>query len=101
MIARLLGMAACTVCLALPLRAEPGQCAPRDVVVARLEEVYGETRRTVGRAEGRAMVELFASDATGTWTMTVTQPGGLTCLIASGRDYEALAAAGRAPGRDA
>jgi len=101
MIARVPGLAACMLCLALPLRAELGPCAPREVVVDRLQEVYGETRRSVGRAEGRATVEIFASIATGSWTMTATRPGGLTCLIASGRDYGALAGKAAAPGRDA
>lgn len=100
MIARGPGITACLLCLALPLAAEPGPCAPREVVVARLQEVYGETRRSVERTAGRATLELFASDATGSWTMTATRPGGLTCLIASGRDYEALAREARAPGRD-
>jgi hypothetical protein len=31
---------------------------------------------------------VFASEASGTWTITVTLPDGRTCLIASGRDWE-------------
>ncbi len=37
-----------------------------------------------------AVMEVFASSATGTWTITVTSPSGVTCLIASGQSFEAL-----------
>ena len=65
-------------------------CAPRDRVLEQLGSVYGETRRGAGLAGAQAMVELFASDATGTWTVTVTLPDGNTCLVASGTDWQAM-----------
>ena len=40
-----------------------------------------------------AVMEVFASDDTGTWTITVTLPNGLTCLIAAGESFEVLAEA--------
>lgn len=66
-------------------------CAPRDAVMERLAIGYGETRQSVGLGSNNAVVEVFASDETGTWTITVTQPGGLTCLVASGQSFEILA----------
>lgn len=66
-------------------------CAPRDSVVARLAEGYGESRKSIGIGANNQVVEVFASDASGTWTITVTSPAGLTCLVASGQAYEALA----------
>lgn len=65
-------------------------CAPREVVVARLAETYGESRRSVGLGPN-VMVEVFASDETGTWTITVTSPDGVTCLVASGTAFETMA----------
>ena len=65
-------------------------CAPRERVLDRLGTTYGETRRGAGLAGSQAMVELFASDATGTWTMTVTLPDGRMCLVASGTDWQPL-----------
>ena len=67
-----------------------GSCAPRDRVLDRLVQTYGETRRGAGLAGAQAMVELFASDSTGTWTVTVTLPDGRTCLVASGTDWQAV-----------
>ncbi|SNY48405.1 hypothetical protein SAMN06297129_1437 [Pseudooceanicola antarcticus] len=65
-------------------------CAPREVVVNRLAEGYGETRRSIGIGSNNAMVEVFASDDSGTWTITMTSPQGITCLIASGQAFESL-----------
>ncbi|KIC46538.1 hypothetical protein RA28_01760 [Ruegeria sp. ANG-S4] len=66
-------------------------CAPRKAVVERLSETYGETRRGIGIARQGAVMEVYASDRTGSWTITVTLPDGMTCLIASGRSFEVLA----------
>ena len=78
--------------LSLPsLAAATGACAPRAVVLERLATAYGETRQSIGLGPNNQMVEVFASDATGTWTITVTQASGVTCLVASGQAYETLA----------
>ncbi|MEX0305826.1 MAG: hypothetical protein AB3N12_00435 [Ruegeria sp.] len=75
------------------LYAQPRQCAPRDNVIKRLVENYGETRRGIGIARQGAIMELYASDNTGSWTITVTLPDGITCLVASGQAFETLAEA--------
>lgn len=76
-------------------------CAPRDTVVTRLAERYGESRQSVGLAANNQVVEVFAAPDTGTWTITVTLPGGLTCLVASGQAFEAMADPLPAAGDDA
>ena len=70
-----------------------GNCAPRETVVQRLAEGYGETRQSVGLGANNAVVEVSASAESGTWTITVTLPSGLTCLIASGQAFETMAEA--------
>ena len=65
-------------------------CAPREAVVARLAESYGETRQSIGLGANNALMELFASAQTGTWTITVTMANGITCLIAAGQAFETL-----------
>ncbi|MCV2894090.1 hypothetical protein [Lentibacter sp. XHP0401] len=76
------------------LLAQSGQnCAPRDTVLERLAQRYGETRQSVGLGANNAMVEVFASHESGTWTITVTTAAGLTCLVASGQAFETLAEA--------
>ncbi|XDA97782.1 hypothetical protein AB1M95_16960 [Sulfitobacter sp. LCG007] len=75
------------------LAAQSRNCAPREAVVDRLATGYGESRQSMGLGSNNAVVEVFASDETGTWTITVTTPNGLTCLVASGQSYETLAEA--------
>ncbi|MGV6805169.1 MAG: hypothetical protein ACWA49_13285 [Ruegeria sp.] len=75
------------------VQAQSPNCAPRPDVLQRLAETYGETRRGIGVARQGSVMEVFASDDTGTWTITVTLPDGLTCLVAAGEAYEALAEA--------
>ncbi len=65
-------------------------CADRAEVLERLAESYGETRRGVGLGANNAVMELFASSDTGSWTITMTRPDGKTCLIASGEAFETV-----------
>lgn len=76
-------------------------CAPREAVVARLAERYGESRQSIGLGANNAVMEVFASGETGTWTITVTTANGVTCLVASGQAFEAIAEALPAKGNDA
>lgn len=76
-------------------------CAPRDTVIERLASSYGETRQSIGLGSQGSVVETFASDETGSWTITVTMPNGMTCLVASGQSFEELAEALPPAGNDA
>ncbi|SNR46755.1 hypothetical protein [Puniceibacterium sediminis] len=84
-----------------PALAQGNNCAPREKVVDRLASKYGETRQSIGLGTDNAVVEVFASDDTGTWTITVTRTDGMTCLVASGQAFEALAEALPTQGNDA
>lgn len=81
---------------AIPLLASPANaqsarnCADHAMVVERLASGYGEARQSIGMSSDNAVIEVFASSETGTWTITVTQAGGPTCLVASGAGYQAL-----------
>jgi hypothetical protein len=63
---------------ASPALAQGRNCAPREVVVERLASKYGESRQAIG---------------IGQQGITVTMPTGMTCLMASGQSFEALAEA--------
>ncbi len=91
--------AAVAVCLASPSAAS--NCAPREMVVEKLASKYGESRQSMGLGANNAVVEVFASEETGTWTITVTSVHGMTCLVASGQAYEALADVLPTEGNDA
>lgn len=66
-------------------------CADRARVIERLASSYGETRQSIGLGANNAVIEVFASAESGTWTITVTTPQGQTCLVASGQAFENVA----------
>jgi hypothetical protein len=98
---RRIGFAMVLGAMAAPAQAQGVNCAPRDTVVTRLAEKYGETRQSIGLGANNAVIEVFAAQATGTWTITVTSASGVTCLIASGQAFETMAEALPKPGDDA
>ena len=78
---------------ATQVSAQGQNCGPREMVIEQLADTFGESRQSMGLGGQGHVVETFASTETGTWTITVTLPNGLTCLVASGQAYEALAEA--------
>ncbi len=78
--ALVLGMAAA----APPVAQAQMACGTRDSVVAKLGDKYGEVRRGGGLAGPTAIFEIWASEATGSWTILKTTPNGLTCIVAVG-----------------
>ncbi|MEM8581408.1 MAG: hypothetical protein AAGA38_14460 [Pseudomonadota bacterium] len=76
-------------------------CADRDKVIDRLNNTYGETVRSMGLGANNGMMEVYASEETGSWSITMTMPDGKTCLIASGQAFEgAINAPKVVPGDD-
>ena len=71
--------------------AQSSNCADHALVVERLATGYGESRQSIGIGSDNTVVEVFAALDTGTWTIVVTQPGGPSCLVASGAAFQVLA----------
>ncbi|WP_296426942.1 hypothetical protein [Yoonia sp.] len=70
--------------------AETANCADHAAVVERLAISYGESRQSIGLGSDNAVIEVFASTDTGSWTITATKPGGPTCLVAAGQAFQHL-----------
>lgn len=79
-----------TLTMTLPAQSQSNNCAPREAVVGRLSESYGESRQSIGLAAGNRVVEMYASPETGTWTLLMTLPDGLTCILGAGQAFERL-----------
>jgi hypothetical protein len=79
--------AALLLMTALPAAAQPTFCGARDEIVRLLRDRYGEIRRGAGLRDVNALFEIFASTATGTWTLLVTRPDGQSCAIAAGEAW--------------
>ena len=78
---------AASLTLSAGLAAAQQVCAPRDQIVQRLAEKYGETRKGYGLQSASLVVELYASDETGTWTLIATRPDGTSCAMAVGKAW--------------
>ena len=78
---------------AAPLPAEPGPrlCGPHDAIASDLAQRFGESRRAAALSADNTVIEFFANDATGSWSLTVTTPGGPTCLVAAGEAFVTFA----------
>ncbi len=63
-------------------------CGKRADIIRQLTDKYGETRRSMGLAEGRGVVELYASEETGSWTILITSPQGTACMMAAGQSFQ-------------
>lgn len=88
---RILLAAAVAALLPAGGHAQGRACAPHELIVERLASMFGEARIGMGLAADNAVLEIFASAETGTWTIVVTRPGQGSCLVASGMSWEVLA----------
>lgn len=79
------------VVLAGSAQSQTRNCAPHEVVVERLASGYGESRQVIAMNADSSVLEVFASEESGTWTIAVTRAGGLTCIVAAGQHYQHLA----------
>ena len=76
--------------------AQQAPCGRRAALLDLLRVHFSETPVAIALdAEGRA-VEILASPV-GTWTILLTIPGGPTCMITSGRDWQPLVPAVSTP----
>ena len=73
------------------------QCGARDTITITLAERYGESRHAIGLAQNGVVMELYAAPS-GSWTITITRPDGMTCLVAAGDNFQSLAGALPPPG---
>ncbi len=62
-------------------------CGDRNAMVEQLSRTYGEMRKGAGLAGQTALFEVWASNATGTWTILKTSPNGMACIVAMGENW--------------
>ena len=86
---KLMMIAALAVFSAAPVLAQT-VCLHHDVIMERLADEYGEARVSVALTQTGAMLEIYANLETGTWSAVATAPGGESCLIGDGTNYEAI-----------
>ena len=82
---------------AVPASAQPaGQaiipCAERTEIIKQLTGKFAEAPISMGLTTGGSILEIFVSK-TRTFSVIVTRPTGISCLIATGGNWENLNAA--------
>ena len=73
--------------VATPLHAQsPPTCAKRHQLLAFLDKNFEEKPTAVGVTADGQLLEVL-SNPSGSWTLVVTKPGGLSCMISSGQGW--------------
>ncbi|WP_170760937.1 hypothetical protein [Ruegeria lacuscaerulensis] len=65
-------------------------CAQREHVIAKLQDSYSEELTFGGLQKTRgaqAIMEVWTSKETGSYTVLVTQANGISCIVAVGTDF--------------
>lgn len=65
-------------------------CVKRTDLIKHLEDKYHEAPAAVGLADSGALLEVFASKSGETWTVTITMPNGISCMVATGQQWQDL-----------
>jgi len=78
--------------LAPPALAQSLSCLPRDTLVQKLETGFGERLVGGGLQSAQRLLEVWSSDETGTFTVFVTSPGGISCIVATGQHWNSVSA---------
>ena len=67
-------------------------CGEREMFVKHLGEKYQEApvARALSGTQGKAVFEVFASPDGATFTALLTWPNGRSCVVASGKEWEAF-----------
>ena len=90
MIRHLTAVGAALGVFAVATPAIAANCAERETVVDRLQTHYDEQPTAAGLQEAsdtQSLVEVWASEKTGTFTVMLTMPDGMTCIVATGTDW--------------
>ena len=90
MFKRMVGLGLTTALCVLTGPAYAANCAARDTVVERLKSKYSESFIAGGLQQSRgqsAMMEVWSSPETGTFTVLVTTPAGISCILTHGTDF--------------
>ena len=77
--------------------AEQGQCNSRDNVIKLLGKKYKEAPVAAGVTSNGKLVEVLSNSSGTTWTIILTSPQGVSCLIVSGEGWRTVPRVGLDP----
>lgn len=74
-----------------PAAATEPQCNTRDQVIKQLREKYGEAPVGLGVTHNGGLVEILSTENGESWSIVVTSPQGMSCLVAAGEGWRSIA----------
>jgi hypothetical protein len=80
--------AAAVVIVPASAMAGPAACSPRQDVLDQLASKFKEAPVAVGLANNGGLLELLTAGDGTTWTIIITMPNGVSCLVAAGEDWQ-------------
>ena len=87
MLGKTLAALALTLCGTSLAQAGTPRCAPHADMLSVLAKQYGEAPQASGIVNGNTVLEVLSSK-TGSFTILVTQPDGMACILAAGQNFE-------------
>ena len=79
------------VALALPAHAQSAlKCHPREQLVQALESRYNESLDSMGLQGPELLLEIWSAKDTGSFTVLITKPNGISCVVASGNNWQKI-----------
>ncbi len=64
-----------------------GACAPRAELASVLSQQHAEAPVALGLASNGNLMEVFASNLGETWTLVMSMPNGISCVVAAGEGW--------------
>ncbi|MDZ4096507.1 MAG: hypothetical protein U1D35_16540, partial [Paracoccaceae bacterium] len=62
-------------------------CTQRQSIVEQLSTKHTEQLSALGYQTGAQVLEVWSSSETGSWTLLVTRPDGISCVVATGSNW--------------
>jgi len=78
--------------LAPPVLAQSTACLPRDRLVESLSDKFSESLAGGGLQSAEQLIEIWRSEASGSFTIIMTRPDGVSCVVATGENWQDAAA---------
>ncbi len=72
-----------------PTTANAAECGTHKKVTAFLGKKYKEAPIAMGMVSNKGFMEFFVADS-GTWTVLLTTPEGISCIVAAGDSYDTV-----------
>lgn len=73
--------------------AAQGNCAARETVVERLQGKYSERLKGGGLQNSDTLLEVWASETSGSFTVLITHANGISCVVSSGHNWNTVVSA--------